>query len=152
VDWKTSKLANLPCLPANGQFITNWNNQDHAFHTSVNDLRQLLGLPVISLQSRNPVQTEEIDYLTVMIDMNSRLSLSQLDPGGTEANQESPHLIHIYIPLNAIETVPIEGEIVPKGETRQYSVIEVIAKHTRLVLLGGPGTGKSTVLKYVTWY
>src|SRR5947207_5530125 len=31
VDWKTSKLANLPCLPANGQFVTTWDNQDQAF-------------------------------------------------------------------------------------------------------------------------
>src|SRR5438045_3922368 len=28
VDWKTSKLANLACLPANGQFVTTWDNLD----------------------------------------------------------------------------------------------------------------------------
>ena len=51
VDWKTSKLAHLTCLPANGQFVTTWDNLDQALHTCVDDLWQLLGL---SLQSRNP--------------------------------------------------------------------------------------------------
>ena len=56
VDWKIPKLIDLVCLPANGQFVTTWNNLDEAFHACVQDLRLLIGLPVTLPLARRPSQ------------------------------------------------------------------------------------------------
>src|SRR5262249_12673108 len=43
VGYETPTLADLPCLPNNGRFVTTWDDQDEAFKTCVDDLRRLLG-------------------------------------------------------------------------------------------------------------
>lgn len=52
-DWKASRLAHFVCLPANGQFVTTWDNLDQAFQTCVDDLRHLLGLPAVESTDNN---------------------------------------------------------------------------------------------------
>lgn len=99
----------------------------------------------------NKAQIAEEEYLKELVEINSRLFLGPLD---TQArySSPSPDLARLYIPLDVNATVPVEGDAGDLlGKDRSLSVIEVISQHRHLVLLGNPGSGKSTVLKYLTW-
>lgn len=58
VDWRSSPIGQLACLPTNGRPITRWGDRDEAFHHCVVSLTRLLthpeNSPPISVQSQSP--------------------------------------------------------------------------------------------------
>jgi formylglycine-generating enzyme required for sulfatase activity len=110
------------------------------------------GNVIFSDNEEEKAQVAEEDYLRTLIKINTRLFLGPLDVHAKYSSQ-NPDLARIYIPLVVIATVPIEGDAGDLlGKDRPLSVVEIISQHKHLTLLGDPGSGKSTVLKYLTWY
>lgn len=95
-------------------------------------------------------------YLRRLIGQLDLLALGGVDPkvAGTETESRL-HLSAVYTAL-LTETVEQEGR---KGKSRQktpdpmaqhrLSVVELLNRHPRLVLLGDPGSGKSTFVNFV---
>ena len=73
--------------------------------------------------------------------------------GGDEGTDEDVTLDRVYTELDTTVTVPVpKKERKAKGleewqERRTVTALEVATEHSRLVLLGGPGSGKSTFVK-----
>jgi hypothetical protein len=83
VDWKTSELSDLVCLPLNSQFVTTWNNQADAFHTCVHDLGQLIRLPTVPPQTRKSAQSAALQ------NQNRRRMLGRLRRSYSEQMKQS---------------------------------------------------------------
>lgn len=94
-------------------------------------------------------QKIEERYLKWLINKSARLDLTYISPCEGDLNRPSLSLTDIYVPLNVATTVSLDGEEGLRGETRLMTAIEAINSNKRIVLLGNPGSGKSTVLKFL---
>jgi hypothetical protein len=150
VDWQTSKLADLTCLPANGQFVTTWDNLDVAFHACVDDLRQVLGLPALPPQTRKPprgvaLQDQNRVLMLRRLRRSYRDLMSQSLQGAAWLElgiAERPGAVQNA--TNLLLRVPNHAEQLLLPGT---SIIQAYdeAEH-ELLILGEPGAGKSTLL------
>ncbi|MCA9925732.1 MAG: SUMF1/EgtB/PvdO family nonheme iron enzyme [Anaerolineales bacterium] len=89
-------------------------------------------------------------YLEIVVRRNGRLPLGPLDPAGKEGSHIS--LAQVFVNLNA----DLAYRILPEGEPDAYEAHEFyratlahIYHHRRLILLGDPGSGKSTILRFL---
>lgn len=95
-------------------------------------------------------------YLAHVLDTAGRLSLSGVDPRAAGAASESLELQAVYTALRT--TSPrrrdLEGDPFSRGadpssrEPDRLSALEKLDRHAQLVLLGDPGSGKSTFLHF----
>ena len=91
-----------------------------------------------------------------------RLAMRLLAPEQNDANhpEQSPELARVYIALDTT-TTEHDGRPARRGRrphaepfgpedapARRLSVLEVMARHRRMVLLGQPGYGKSTIVQH----
>ena len=108
------------------------------------------------------------EYLQTVIEECRPLRLKGIDQGAARPESEPPELTSVYVDLNTDQHIPEdqslevhlkqqtrpEQEAALRGEdgdnTRLVPVLEALGCHRRLVLLGAPGAGKSTIVQYVT--
>lgn len=108
--------------------------------------------------TRDPAEALRI-YREVMVRGSSFLPMRGVDVGVSDpaANQQSLSLAHVYIHLDTKTQVAVKDEKPRRGkrdederllqeqrESRPLSALEAAVQHPRLVLLGDPGSGKST--------
>ncbi len=89
-------------------------------------------------------------FLEMMVRRHGRLPLGPLDPGGKEGSHIS--LAQVFVSLNADLTYRILPEDKPKAyEAHEFyrAALAHIYHHKRLILLGDPGSGKSTILRFL---
>lgn len=95
----------------------------------------------------------ESAYLRHIVESLNLLSLSGIDPKATGLIGSRLTLTDIYVPLYTLTLASRERE--RERELQQpkdkpcLSAIEALAREPRLVLLGDPGSGKSTFVNYV---
>ncbi|MGZ3646262.1 MAG: NACHT domain-containing protein [Ktedonobacteraceae bacterium] len=83
-------------------------------------------------------------YTTYIERILQRFKVVGVVPKGREKIAD-PALNNIFVPLR----VAVEG---PKGHGQVHvSILDVLEKHPHVVLLGGPGSGKSTAMRYLAW-
>ncbi|MCP4363609.1 MAG: hypothetical protein GY796_36885, partial [Chloroflexi bacterium] len=97
----------------------------------------------LSSEPPDPARQLEI-YLQTAQDLCRSLPLGPLDPGGREEARVT--LEQVYVALDAQAALPVEFEGQP-GET--HSLLGHVAHRQRLVVLGDPGSGKSTFLRFL---
>ena len=91
-------------------------------------------------------------YLNRLFEATSRLALSGIDPNIPEDAQSHLKLNAVY---TALLTLTPEQELempktrMPDRERDLSSALAQLEKHRHLVLLGDPGSGKSTFVNFV---
>jgi len=98
-------------------------------------------------------------YLEALVADLAGLKLGEIDVGAQEARREPLRLADVYVPLDTHLRIPADSslkaalargpsregrEMDPQRETRPVPVLEALAEHRELTLIGKPGSGKST--------
>lgn len=83
-------------------------------------------------------------YLETVRDLCRNLPLGPLDPGGRESARVT--LEQVYVELDAQPTLAVSFD---KQKAEARSVVAYVAAYPRLVILGDPGSGKSTFLRFL---
>jgi energy-coupling factor transporter ATP-binding protein EcfA2 len=100
-------------------------------------------------------------YRRVLVDGCCHLSLRGLDIDASDPTDSRRRfdLEQVYVDLHTTSRVPVERaethrrkprELPEERGTRPLSALEAVTKHRRVVLLGDPGSGKSTFLTHLT--
>ena len=110
---------------------------------------------------RDPAQALAI-YRRVVVDSCRQLSLRGLDVGASDPTsaQQRLDLVQVYVDLLTTTQVPVEkttekrrrqskDDRESEGETRPLNALAAVHASRRLVLLGDPGSGKSTFLTHL---
>jgi hypothetical protein len=88
------------------------------------------------------------EYLGTLIGTCNRLSLADAD--SSDPTRAAVELASIYTQLEVASVAPLDtDDKQPNIEYRQRTAIEVLSMHSRLVLLGEPGGGKSTFVNFL---
>jgi len=95
-------------------------------------------------------------YLCRVLETTSHLSLTGIDPKAASEAKTRLNLSAVYTALLTLTPEAhgrlLRGELPdrePGGEMRRLSALEQLNRHPRLVLLGAPGSGKSTFVNFV---
>jgi len=99
------------------------------------------------------VDAFEASYLSFLIEQAGKLSLEGIDPkAASEAERLS--LSAVYTALLTMSPEAHErlerGEMVQRKDIRRSSALRELNEHKHLVLLGDPGSGKTTFINFVT--
>ena len=100
-----------------------------------------------------PPEPKRHAYLNWVLSRCSRLELSGIDrkASGTDADSDL-NLDAVYTALLTLSSGQAMQEMEPtnaKERERRLSALELLNRHERLVLLGDPGSGKSTFVNFV---
>ncbi len=91
-------------------------------------------------------------YLDWVCDRYDRITLRGIERGGKQV-VELP-LDQVYVPLQAVytpdETRPDDAEATREAE-RRITLDQVLELGPHIILTGGPGSGKTTVLQHILW-
>ncbi len=92
----------------------------------------------------------ERNYLTRLKLTAGRMPLGQLDPQTATPGQPVPEirLDAVYVPLDTTLTQPAVGG--KSGERAPVPVLDAVIRNRRLVILGDPGSGKTTLINHLT--
>lgn len=98
----------------------------------------------------------ESAYLRRIVESSIFLRLSGIDPEVADRTRSGLNLTAIYVPLYTTLHLASREGMLREGQLRQpvddfvyMSAIGALARYPRLVLLGDPGSGKSTFVNYV---
>ena len=92
-------------------------------------------------------------YLNRLFDHAQNLSLAGIDPKAASEAENRLNLDAVYTALLTLtpeESDKLAGGKIPEKDSRQLSALEHLNRHQKLVLLGDPGSGKSTFVNFVT--
>jgi HEAT repeat protein len=159
VDWEMSPMSGLQVLPTNGNFVTTWLNRDEAFLHIAEAIRQIVAALLNLPADIRPITETHLSYLRWLIKRTSHL-----DTQGIHSAQRLSQmkLEEVYIPLWAkqekgLQTIgptlfskALAAE--PSIETQALPSLplsQIIARHDHVMLLGEPGSGKTTFLYYL---
>jgi hypothetical protein len=119
--------------------------------------------PISTAPSVDPAQLEETYLRRVMVSCTA-LPLAVIDPRAVErTRQRTMDLLAVYVALDTQTQVAMEREetedemkrrglervMEPDHEIRRATALEVADHDRKMVLLGGPGSGKSTFVNYL---
>ncbi len=97
-------------------------------------------------------------YLAELVTETNRLPWVSLDPDYADPNRgENLKLVDVYTALDTTQLERVESEdelrtyLLRQGEARRISAQTMINSQPRLVLLGDPGSGKSTLVNFLAY-
>lgn len=124
-------------------------------------IAQVQGNVYIGPQPQNPAEALTI-YRRVLGQNCAQLPMRGIDVGASDptAAQSALNLANVYVALDTTNQIPLteaekaarrEQNPTDRGqETRPLSALEAVVGYRRLVLLGDPGGGKSTLVNHLT--
>lgn len=128
--------------PINTGSLSFAGDNQKTIHTNLYIERQTLGS-----QSTLPVGILREAYLNRLFNQVSVLDLAGIDPKSIEAsNTQGMKLTAVY---TALTTIGEQSRLTADNLSR-ISAISELNKHKRLIILGYPGSGKSTFVRFIT--
>ncbi|GAK55793.1 hypothetical protein U27_02752 [Candidatus Vecturithrix granuli] len=128
--------------------------QEQEFQTQLQEIEQKLQQLAVFPPPPEPDPLRDA-YLRRVLKTTSRLELSGIDrkATGTDANS-CLNLEAVYTALLTLSSEHKETLLASlpreEGQARRLSALEMMNRQKRLVLLGDPGSGKTTFVKFVT--
>jgi len=149
-DWQSTPLARLQCLPRNGIPVTMWENQDAAFVSIAQELRQFITsqqsarVPLSSVQRTNRQRLLK-RVRTIWIDGLLAQSLHQAVWVDLHLQKQPDALENPWRLM--VQELDRQPRPLPPGT----SITQVFDEaDEELLILGEPGAGKTTLLLYLT--
>ena len=110
-------------------------------------------VPPYQIEPPKKTNALRTSYLNRLFEDTARLSLRGIDPKAAGDPKAELNLDAVYTALLTLtpeehERMEKEG-MTPRSETRRLSALALLNKHKRLVLLGDPGSGKTTFVNFV---
>jgi TIR domain/NACHT domain len=99
-------------------------------------------------------------YTTYLTETLRRLKIRGVIPKDRGHKNEDPELNDIFVPLRAIvQSHPDAQQLMlwefedkqSAKKQQQYPIVPLLEQYACAVLLGGPGSGKSTVMRHLAW-
>lgn len=106
----------------------------------------------VYMQASKDTTTLHTAYLHRLFTQTSRLDLAGIDRNAVGANVNCLELGKVYTALltrRAEQGIKGTAEGLSRKDQRRLSALEEINRHDHLVLLGDPGSGKSTFVRFV---
>lgn len=157
VDWQGAPFSKLQALPQNSKPINTWENRDEAFHNVATGIRYAIEFPHSDIDEIVPEVRQKISP-----DIQKRCGTMRV------LDMEQPITIDsIYTTVNILEKLTgnqrrsieqlLEGcnfedfDRFSLGRVQQKRIpgLEAVQKHDKLLILGKPGAGKTTFLKWL---
>jgi predicted NACHT family NTPase len=157
VDWQGAPFSKLHALPQDSKPINTWENRDEAFWNVVTGIRYAIAFPHSDIDAI----VEEVRQ-KISSDIQKRCGLMRV------LDMEQPITIDsIYTTVNILEKLTgnqrrsieqlLEGcnfedfDRFSLGRIQQERIpgLEAVQKHDKLLILGKPGAGKTTFLKWL---
>ena len=134
------------------------NEQTVSFFNSVDDLRAKLPASLKKILSSDPTEIIapyeselKTKYLNWVMAESSLLSLSGIDPDTAREKREDLNLGSIYTALLTHSSSDEDRQHFKEKQAKPMSALEMLNKHQHLVILGDPGSGKSTFVNFAAW-
>jgi formylglycine-generating enzyme required for sulfatase activity/energy-coupling factor transporter ATP-binding protein EcfA2 len=134
------------------------NEQTVSFFNSVDDLRAKLPASLKRILSSDPTEIIapyeselKTKYLNWIMAESSLLSLSGIDPDTAREKREDLNLGSIYTALLTHSSSDEDRQHLKEKQAKPMSALEMLNKHQHLVILGDPGSGKSTFVNFAAW-
>jgi len=131
---------------------------DHVvtFFKTVDDLKSKVSASLKDVPISHPIEATNLkdyelrsNYLNWVMEESSLISLSGIDPETSREKREDLNLGSIY---TALLTQTLSGDVpLNKNTSEPISALEMLNRHKHLVILGDPGSGKSTFINFVAW-
>lgn len=150
VDVKNLAISDLPVLPLNERPVTEWLNCDKAFSHIAKEIRQkvvtlLNPVPVVNSWAGTEAHRSYLSWLMKRT--------SSLDTRGLSSTQRpvQVRLEEVYIALEVRDEDMTQEAETSSHTQSSISLSSIVSQYDHLVLLGGPGSGKSTCLQYLAF-
>jgi HEAT repeat protein len=156
VDWKASPIGTLRVLPAKGKPVTKWRDHNDAFWQIAEAIQEII-LRLLNPTDKGALPENTLQYLNWLVKRTSSLETRGIS---LEHLPFQGKLEELYIALNARYS---EKDVQRQGspfslhalqaetseQTPALPLSDVVARHDHLLLLGEPGSGKTTFLRYL---
>ncbi|KPA10505.1 signal transduction protein [Candidatus Magnetomorum sp. HK-1] len=95
---------------------------------------------------------QEISYLYYMLRQSGHLSLAGIDKKSASDTEIRLNIGAVYTALltKSLDK-DVENRTMPSSQDKYRSALELLNENKKLVLLGDPGSGKTTFVNYVAW-
>lgn len=151
-DWQSTLLAPLQCLPRNQRPVSKWEDQDDAFLSIVQDLRQIIAgrkpapVPIAPLTSDQKTNRQRLLKRVRTIWIDGMLEQSLQHAVWVDLHlQKRPDAVENPWRL-VVQELDQEPHPLPPGT----SLLQVLENtDEELLILGDPGAGKTTLLLYL---
>lgn len=87
------------------------------------------------------------EYLRYLNESQGRIPLAVLAPRIVEP-RSALHLSDLYVPLHSTQ-LKSAPSVLPEGDHESLSMLEAVVHDRRVLILGDPGSGKTTFLRYL---
>ena len=129
-----------------------------SFFTTVDDLKSRVSASLKDISSSQPsdpidpyVSELKAKYLNWVMEQSSFVSLSGIDPETAREKREELNLGSIYTALLTQSTSDDAQQNFKEKSSERLSALDMLNQHKHLVILGDPGSGKSTFVNFVAW-